>query len=193
MRTVVGAMIEAIEPWDDREVDHRSDALAWVASGAEIFRLAKPATPPKHLVSYCLLVDSSERSVLLADHRDAQRWLPTGGHVEPGEHPVVTTRREIVEELGIEPGFHPVVGDRPLFVTVTRTAGRSEPHTDVSLWFVFDGSVDDQLVPDPREFAEARWWSFDDVERGDLVTDPHLARCLAKLGDRLDRPIGVAG
>lgn len=80
----------------------------------------------------------------------AQRWLPTGGHVDPGEHPAAAAQRELREELGVEPVFLGAVGDRPLLVTVTETVGLSESHTDVSLWFAFDGSVDQLLSPDPR-------------------------------------------
>ena len=60
-RERVDAALRAIEPWDAAEADHRTDALAWVRSGAPIWRIAKPATPPKHLVAYFLLVDSAAR------------------------------------------------------------------------------------------------------------------------------------
>jgi hypothetical protein len=63
------------------EADHRADALAWVRSDAPIWRTSKPATPPRHLVAYFVLVDASARSCLLVDHRLAQLWLPTGGTV----------------------------------------------------------------------------------------------------------------
>lgn len=36
-------------------------------------------------MSYFLV--ASDTQVLLVDHKNAQLWLPTGGHVEPGEHP----------------------------------------------------------------------------------------------------------
>ena len=39
------------------------------------------ATPPKHLVSSFALVDHDH--IILVDHKYAERWLPTGGHVEP--------------------------------------------------------------------------------------------------------------
>lgn len=162
---------------------HRADTLQWIDSGAEIFRTQKPATPPKHLVSYCVLVDSDTRSVFLVDHRDAQRWLPTGGHVDPGEHPAEAARREISEELGVRPGFHRSIGDLPLMVTVTSTAGRSIGHTDVSLWFVFEGSTADVLSPDTGEFVDARWWRLAEVEHGPSTRfDPHLPRFVDKLG-----------
>jgi len=82
-------------------------------------------------VSYFLLIDHDEGSVLLVDHRKAGLWLPTGGHVEPGEHPVATVRREVQEELGIEAAFSPVTGERPVFLTVTETAPSADQHADV--------------------------------------------------------------
>jgi len=110
-------------------------------------------------VSYFLLIDHDEGSVLLVDHRKAGLWLPTGGHVEPGEHPVATVRREVQEELGTEAAFSPVTGERPVFLTVTETAPSADQHADVSLWFVLSCEVSRVLTPDPREFGEVRWWT----------------------------------
>lgn len=182
MRDAVRDLIDELVPCDALEEEHRVDALRWLDSEAEIIRSAKPATPPKHLVSYCVVVDAEAREVLLVDHRDAERWLPNGGHVEADEHPADTAVRELDEELAIAPPFHDAVGPRPLFVTVTRTQGRSTPHTDVSLWFVFDGSGRAALSPDEAEFTSTRWWPFDDVRAaGPVPFDPHLPRFLAKL------------
>src|SRR4051794_28320066 len=142
MRAQIRTLVDEIIPVDGAEADHRLDALDWLDSVTEIFRTAKPATPPKHLVAYCVLVDTDRQEILLVDHKDAERWLPTGGHVELDEHPADTASREIFEELGVTPQFHRGVGTRPLMVTVTRTQGRSEHHIDVSLWFVFEGSSD---------------------------------------------------
>lgn len=182
MREIVRQLVDAIVPVDSAETEHQLDVLRWLDSTDGIFRTAKPATPPKHLVSYCVLVDTDNQGVLLVDHRDAQRWLPTGGHVEVDENPVDTATREILEELGVEPTFHRSIGAKPLMVTVTRTQGRSEPHTDVSLWFVFDGSPKDVLTPDEAEFVDAKWWAFDDVlDDRPVAFDPHLPRFISKL------------
>ncbi|HMI92334.1 MAG TPA: NUDIX domain-containing protein [Polyangiales bacterium] len=99
MRELIRSELAAIEPFDVLEHDHLADALAWVDSGAEIFRTAKPATPPKHLVSYFVVVDADW--ILLVDHKNARLWLPTGGHVEMNEHPRATVVRELEEELGL--------------------------------------------------------------------------------------------
>lgn len=79
-REQVRAEVEAIEPLDALEREHQADVLAGIDSGAELFRVANPATPPKHLVASFAVVDGDH--ILLVDPRDARLWLPTGGHVE---------------------------------------------------------------------------------------------------------------
>lgn len=174
MRERVVAEIAAIEPFDALEVEHVVDALLWVASGAEIIRVSKPAIPPKHLVSYFVLVDGE--NVLLVDHKKAQLWLPTGGHVEAGEHPRETVRREMKEEIGIEAPQH--IGP-PLLITCTETVGLTAGHTDVSLWYALPGDRHQHIRFDPEEFNSVRWFPFSDVPLAG--TDPHMRRFIRKL------------
>ncbi|HEY5758633.1 MAG TPA: NUDIX domain-containing protein [Steroidobacter sp.] len=174
MRGVIRAEVSSIKPFDALERAHLDDALAWIDSGVELCRLHKPATPPKHLVSYFALVDRDH--VLLVDHKKAQLWLPTGGHVEPGEHPRITVVRELSEELGLELGEAP---EAPLMLTVSETVGTTAGHTDVSLWYVLKGDRRAPLQFDAEEFYSVRWFHFDEapVSR----SDPHLSRFLKKL------------
>jgi 8-oxo-dGTP diphosphatase len=174
MRSAIRNEVAAIRPLDALEASHRDDALAWIDSGAELCRLAKPATPPKHLVSYFAVV--AEEHILLVDHRLAQLWLPTGGHVEPGEHPRDAVRRELREELGIAPERE-IAG--PLMITCTTTVGETAGHTDVSLWYVIEASRRQELQHDITEFAEVRWFPWDRVPAH--RADPHLPRFLRKL------------
>jgi 8-oxo-dGTP pyrophosphatase MutT (NUDIX family) len=181
-RAATRALVEAIEPSDDLETDHQRRVLAWIDSGAPLWRTLEPATPPMHLVSYAVLIDPVTDQVLLVDHRLAGRWLPTGGHIEPGEHPATAARRELAEELGIQPDPHPTCGDRPVLVTVTTTVGSNAGHDDVSLWFAFAARADTAIHADPREFADARWWPIRHVAHSPGTRfDPHLPRFLAKL------------
>jgi hypothetical protein len=83
----VAALVAAIEPFDDTERAHQADALAWLASTPDVYRRVRPATPPRHLVSYAFLADPRDESVFLVDHRLAGLWRPAGGHVEPLEEP----------------------------------------------------------------------------------------------------------
>ena len=97
MRAIIREEIERIEPLDALEQATKINVLAWIDSDAEICRIAKPAIPPKHLISYFALVDGDH--ILLVDHINAELWLPTGGHVEVGEHPRTTALREAKEKL----------------------------------------------------------------------------------------------
>lgn len=186
----VRKLVEGITPLDRLEDDHRSQILRWLSQTDDVFRRAKPRTPDQHLVSYFLVVDPEGPHVLLVDHIKAGMWLPTGGHVEPGENPVDTVRREVREELGIDPKFPTWIGERPLLLTVTETVGAEhERHTDVSLWFVLEGNRHQELIPDPNEFREVRWWPIDEVSaREPAAFDPHLGRMLEKLQSCLPLP-----
>lgn len=39
--------------------------------------------------------------VLLVHHRGLNRWLPLGGHIDPGEDPLMAVHREALEESGL--------------------------------------------------------------------------------------------
>lgn len=174
IRAGIRAEIVSIQALDALEAQQQREALAWVDSGAELARLAKPATPPMHLVSYFAVVAPGQ--LLLVDHKNAQLWLPSGGHVEPGEHPRETVARELIEELGFAPP-HPI--GAPLMITRSDTVGLTAGHTDVSLWYVVHARRDQALHFDREEFHAVRWFAWDEVplER----SDPHMARFLRKL------------
>lgn len=174
MRQQIRDDVLSISPLDAAERDDIGRCLAWIDSGAELCRVARPATPPMHLVAYFAVVD--EGQLLLVDHRNARLWLPPGGHVEPGERPRTTVARELEEELGFA-APHPV--GPPLFLTVTTTVGLTAGHTDVSLWYVIRAPRTQAIRFDGREFDDVRWFGFDQVPLG--RTDPHMQRFLAKL------------
>jgi len=45
--------------------------------------------------------------ILLLRHRKLNRWLPPGGHIEPGEIPDEAAAREVWEETGLKIGIEP--------------------------------------------------------------------------------------
>ncbi len=171
----VRSELSEIKPHDATEHEHLSNAVAWVESGAPLFRIAKPAVPPKHLVSYFAVIDGGH--ILLVDHKNAQLWLPTGGHVEPDEDPRATVVRELKEELGLEIALDEV--GPPCMVTVTETVGLTSGHTDVSLWYAVPGSRSAAIRFDESEFNEVKWFTFSEALA--CRSDPHLGRFLAKL------------
>lgn len=174
MRAAIRSELESINPLDALELQHLGEALAWVDSGAPLCRTAKPATPTQHLVSYFVVVDGE--SILLVDHKNAQLWLPPGGHVEEGEHPRDTVVREVREELGFVPA-HEIAA--PLMVTSTTTVGLTAGHTDVSLWYVVSAMKGQNISYDAQEFNGVRWFEFSEVPLD--RSDPHLERFIHKL------------
>lgn len=174
-----------IQPFDDLENEHIADSTAWIDGTDSIFRVKKPDIPPKHLVSYFVLVDPVQSSVLLGDHIKSQLWLPSGGHVMPDEDPRDTVVRECKEEVGQVAKFLRN-NDHPLFITVTDTVGLTAGHTDVSLWYLLKASVHDRINFERREFTDMNWFTFDEIlSSHPAIFDPHMHRFTQKLVDFL--------
>src|SRR5476651_1592551 len=114
MRSQIKKLVSGIKTYDSLESEHISNTLQWLKTDVEIFRIKKPDIPPKHLVSYFVLVDQKKKKLLLMHHRKAGLLLPAGGHVEKDEHPNQTVEREMQEELGLTASF---ISELPLFVT----------------------------------------------------------------------------
>lgn len=180
MKEQINQLVNKIQPFDLIEIEHKRDVLDWFGSTDDIYRREKPKTPPKHLVSYCLFLDQDEGKLLLTEHKKSGLLLPTGGHVDPDEHPTDTAKREIEEELSITPGL---VFEDPIFVTVTQTVGTPERiHTDVSLWYVFAYDSNQPLEYDEREFSAVHWFTFDEVLAKDTAElDYNMHRFVRKL------------
>ena len=176
IRSEIHQVVSLITPLDRLEQDHIYFVLNWIESGSEIFRIEKPATPDTHLVAYFVIASPEKDKILLVDHKKAELWLPAGGHVEAGEVPKETVRREAQEELGIEAEF---LSDEPIFLTVTKTVGNIAKHTDVSLWYLLKGDPNQTLDYDISEFHQIRWFGIDDIPFG--KSDPHMKRFIDKM------------
>ncbi|WSB31281.1 NUDIX domain-containing protein [Streptomyces sp. NBC_01788] len=134
-----------------------------------------------HLVSYFVVLDDTRERLLLVAHRKAGLWLPSGGHVEPGEDPWAAVVRECREELSIEAVASPINGEHPFFLTVTRTRGQ-RAHTDVSLWYLLNADADTITSYDQAEFNAIRWLTDEQVlEESDELLDPQMHRFTRKL------------
>jgi 8-oxo-dGTP pyrophosphatase MutT (NUDIX family) len=187
-RLVVRDCVAAVRPFDAREAADQADILAWIASGAPLFRTRRyPANPRRHLVVYAALVDDAARMIMLVDHRKGQLWLLPGGHVDDGEDPRRSVERETLEELGISPAFHEKFGGQPCFASIAQTRG-VDSHTDVSLWFVLKGDAGAEVYPDLSEFSEVRWFGLDDpaMDWSASCFDPHMGRFMGKLASLLE-------
>jgi 8-oxo-dGTP diphosphatase len=179
MRIIIRQLVSSIKPYDNLEEKHIADILDWLDENKEIFRIQKPNIPPKHLVSYFVLIDPLKRKILLMDHINAGLWLPSGGHVEKDEHPKATIEREIQEELNLKASF---IIDKPFFITQTTTVNIGAGHTDVSLWYILTGDSNRVINFDHREFNGYKWFDYQEILKTDIKKlDPHLHRFTMKL------------
>ncbi|MDB5204895.1 MAG: hydrolase [Candidatus Taylorbacteria bacterium] len=184
MRDEIRKIIESIEPYDDLEALQINNTIEWINSGEEIFRIKKPAIPPKHLVSFFTLIDLNERKILFMDHIKAELWLPAGGHIEKDEHPKTTVEREIKEELNIAANF---INPEPLFLTEDITVGKTAGHTDVSLWYILNGDSKNKIIFDPGEFNGYKWFDFKEILNTDISKfNKNTHRFMRKLLQKLE-------
>jgi 8-oxo-dGTP diphosphatase len=187
LRLKIRNLVEDIETYDQLEEEHKFNVLNWIDSKEPLFRITKPDNPPKHLVSYFVLFDSVNNSILLIDHIKARLWLPTGGHVEVDEDPLDTVIREAREELNIDASLNTEFEANPFFITVTSTQ-HTDIHTDVSLWYIIEGDSNTVLEFDQKEMKSYRWLTLDSVLQENLSKfDPHMHRFVNKMKNYLRR------
>lgn len=183
IRSEILDLISEITPYDNLEKDHISNAIAWINSGEQIFRVEKPANPPKHLVVYTVLYNRHSAKLLLLYHQKAQLMLPSGGHVDINEHPKETAKRELLEELNLKAQF--LNNSKPLFITETETVGLTAGHTDVTLWYMLEGDSSAQLSNGTdfnAEFGKYEWLNLEKILEMDItLLDPHMHRFVKKI------------
>ena len=114
--------------------------------------------------------------LLLVDHKKALLWLPTGGHVEPGEHPADTAHQELNEELSAK---LPLPQPDPLFLTMTETVGTTAGHVDISLWYIYTADASTRYDYDTSEFNKIRWLPNSELPLD--RSDPYMKRFREKL------------
>lgn len=167
IRQQISQLISDIAPFDEAEKQTMDDALNWIASGAQIFRIQKPAIPPKHLVVYSLLVDPLQQKIILFDHKLSGLLLPCGGHIDQDELPYLAAKRELKEELNMDLPMLQTDFQVPFFISQMLTVGSVTPHTDVSLWYLFrtdaNSPIDQNAADFKKEFNGYQWYGFDQI------------------------------
>ncbi|MCK4891093.1 MAG: NUDIX domain-containing protein [Candidatus Pacebacteria bacterium] len=185
-RNNIVKLIQSVDCCDKIEKEHIEDAIKWINSDIEIFRIKKPATPIKHLVCFTVLYDTAERKILLLELKNAGLFLPSGGHVEKREMPYETVTRELQEELGIEGYFILRDWKLPFFVSQIETVGKTSGHIDVDLWYILKGNSKKPIKTDSqdfkKEFGKFGWFSFEEIMSMPLNTlDQNMHRFVKKL------------
>lgn len=179
-RGIVRELFASIVPLDEIERAAQAEVLVWIDSSSPLFRVNPPAEPHQHLAVYFAVVDDTDHTVMIVDHRKSGAMLLPGGHVDQNEDPRHTVVREADEELSLPATFHDATGDAPLFLSVTTTRG-AHSHVDVTMWFALTSRKTDAIKPDPGEFAGVHWLSLSDTDWRHDRFDPNMQRFVDKL------------
>ncbi|MCA9365438.1 NUDIX domain-containing protein [Candidatus Kaiserbacteria bacterium] len=121
-----------------------------------------------HFCAYFVPYSSTNKTVLVGDHKKSGLWLMPGGHVDKDETLLDTLNREIKEELGVSNFFNE--RPEPFLMSVTNIVSNVRPcqkHFDV--WHLMETDGSDFQI-DYAEYNEVRWLTI--PEARELVTDP---------------------
>lgn len=114
--------------------------------------------------------------VLLVHHNRFDKWVPPGGHIEPGESFAGTAVREFKEETGLlveaissQPGIHPPDGNAtpepvPFYVDIERE-GFATPAL-VQFFYVRRqaGIIEQPVTVQLEEVHDAEWFGLADLD-----------------------------
>jgi 8-oxo-dGTP diphosphatase len=129
----------------------------------------------KHFTATVVLVTrGTPKRVLLGLHRKLGVWLPPGGHIEEGEHPIDAAIREVREESGIDISgkFRVDAVDsrvlslplpQYLFEETIPEWGEKPEHKHIDLVYVVEVDAPPEAAFPDQELSGMRWFARDEL------------------------------
>lgn len=118
--------------------------------------------------------------ILLVHHKELNKWLSLGGHIELDENPEQALFREIQEESGLEveiAGEKPALKSKgvkflysPAFLDIHDI---SEAHKHIGLVYFAKAKTDEVKLAE-KEHNAIRWFTKEDLDKPEFNLDPHI-------------------
>lgn len=121
--------------------------------------LTRDEDPASHFCVFFAPFDPNYQQVFLGHHIKGDRWLFNGGHLDLGELPQETLKREMAEECGENIGSVKICDQHLITITnITNTARSCRTHYD--LWFFLEVNKQN-FFPDEKKMAkEFHQWGW---------------------------------
>ncbi|HET7404070.1 MAG TPA: NUDIX domain-containing protein [Usitatibacter sp.] len=170
----IPALLSRLVPRDAVEAKFVRDMLDLAGQGEGA--ASRGQFTPGHFTATCFVVYVPSNVVLLHLHKRLQKWLPMGGHMDPGEEPAQAALREGAEESGLQD--LELLSPELLSVDIHPIpAGKGEPdHLHFDLRFAASTRTPQKIRMDEAESSELEWV---EVESADSLLDDR--RSLARL------------
>ncbi len=151
-------------------------------------RLTRDEDAENHLCVYFAGYDAVNRQVFLGHHKKSGLWLFNGGHVDIGELPSETMKREAGEEWGKHIQLEQVYTPSLIAITQVQESAKQRCRTHYDVWYFvpLDKQTfkpDDALLA--TEFFEIGWKTI--AEARNLVTDTNTLTALVEI-ERMFQP-----
>ncbi len=125
--------------------------------------LTKEEGVPEHFGAFFVPVHKRSRSIYLGHHIKADDWIPPGGHIDKGEVPLETVRREFIEELK----FYLTDETIELFNFSKKILSPPKPNCAMhfDIWHAVYMKERHEFIFDRGEFYNAGWFSAEDAAK----------------------------
>ena len=146
------SLLEALEPADAREREHKSRILQLLRATEAPF--SREQWLPGHVTASGFVVNQARDALLLILHAKLGRWLQPGGHIEASDADVAeAAAREVREEVGLTDLTAHGVLDVDVHAIPAHASQPAHEHFDVRFWF----TARDPSFTASSEVRGARW------------------------------------
>ncbi len=141
-------------------------------------QLTRDENTNTHFCVYFAAYDAESKQVFIGHHKKSGLWLFNGGHIEKGETPEETLKREIGEEWGLEVALQSI--GEPKLLTITHIENPTiecKEHYDI--WYFV--RVSKQNFNPKKENLDSEFYTTDwkDIEQArNIVSDPSTLKAL---------------